>query len=72
MGRILYEVDSVQYDFELYLSSERGLWKKGLWVVIGMELWKFSVLLFVGNYYEYYVTVVYVVTKRDKIVKSYM
>jgi hypothetical protein len=28
------------------------------------------VFLFVGNYHEYYATVVYVVTKRDKIVKG--
>jgi hypothetical protein len=37
-----------------------------------MEWWIFSVFLFIGNYHEYYATVINVVTKHDKIVKGYM
>jgi hypothetical protein len=41
-------------------------------MVIEIEWWKFSVFLFVDNYYEYYATIVYVVIKHDKIDKGCM
>jgi hypothetical protein len=69
-NQILFKVDLDQCIFDLYLSSERGSGKKGIWVVIGIKWWKCSVFLFVSNYHQYFTTIIYVVTKPDKIIKG--
>jgi hypothetical protein len=40
-GRILYEVNSDQCDFELYYSSGRGIVEEMLRVITRKEWWKF-------------------------------